>query len=279
MEQNTDYDKLLSLMRDHNPEAYKAIYELNISAQFEFISSWTEGKHEKTSLQLTRLSRIYRQIYKQLGGDAYTFCFEVGKFCGYIETFENLLKKEQEILQIDCTLAELLSRGKPASKLVLRILFEAPEDNPWVPNSVLEKKCAQSPSALSNIMKRLVQAQAVDYYKEGRTVRYRLSPAGKRYYKEKIQSSLNMDVVKQLNRLIDQTDVMTGALFEMKQEISEQTHSINHIEYNLASYKRKESFDKQNSIGTLRIKDGTESKKSLLSFLSIPLKMSNYSYV
>ena len=45
MEQNTDYDKLLSLMRDHNPEAYKAIYELNISAQFEFISSWTEGKH------------------------------------------------------------------------------------------------------------------------------------------------------------------------------------------------------------------------------------------
>lgn len=89
----------------------------------------------------------------------------------------------------------------------------------------------------------------------------------------------SMDVVRQLNRLIDQTDVMTGALFEMKQEISEQTHSINHIEYNLASYKRKESFDKQNSIGTLRIKDGTESKKSLLSFLSIPLKMSNYSYV
>jgi hypothetical protein len=69
-------------------------------------------------------------------------------------------------------MADYLSQSKPSSRHVLCILFEASVDDSWVPNATLEKDCSLSRSSLSNIMKRLVQAKAVEFYKEGRTVSY-----------------------------------------------------------------------------------------------------------
>lgn len=72
-------DLLKTVLIGTESEAYKAMYELNTSALHEM----TKDPH-----QVIKYSRILRQIRYLLGNDAYSFLFEVGKLCGYVEAFE-----------------------------------------------------------------------------------------------------------------------------------------------------------------------------------------------
>lgn len=67
-------------------EAYKAMYELNSSALHEM----TKDPH-----QVIKYSRILRQIQYLVGSDCYSFLFEAGKLCGYVEAFEAITKKQE----------------------------------------------------------------------------------------------------------------------------------------------------------------------------------------
>lgn len=62
-------------------EAYKAMYELNASALHEM----TKDPH-----QVIKYSRILRQIRYLVGNDSYSFLFEAGRLCGYVEAFEKM---------------------------------------------------------------------------------------------------------------------------------------------------------------------------------------------
>lgn len=70
-------------------EAYKAMYELNSSALHEMI---------KDPHQVIKYSRVLRQIQYLVGSDSYSFLFEAGKLCGYVEVFEKLNKKQRPMV-------------------------------------------------------------------------------------------------------------------------------------------------------------------------------------
>lgn len=67
-------------------EAYKAMYELNSSALHEM----TKDPH-----QVIKYSRVLRQIRYLVGNDSYSFLFEAGKLCGYVEAFETITKTQE----------------------------------------------------------------------------------------------------------------------------------------------------------------------------------------
>lgn len=85
-----DIDRLLDIAKNGNEnEAYKAMYELNASALHEMI---------KDPHQVVQYSRILRQIRYLAGNHAYSFMFEAGKLCGYVEAFETIAKNEEKTL-------------------------------------------------------------------------------------------------------------------------------------------------------------------------------------
>lgn len=85
-----DIDKLLNIVKNGNEnEACKAMYELNSSALHEM----TKDPH-----QVIQYSRILRQIRYLAGNHAYSFIFEAGKLCGYVEAFETIAKNEEKTL-------------------------------------------------------------------------------------------------------------------------------------------------------------------------------------
>lgn len=81
-----DLDGLLDIVKNGNEsEACKAMYELNSSALHEMA---------KDPHQVVGYSRILRQIRYLAGNHAYSFIFEAGKLCGYVEAFETIVKNE-----------------------------------------------------------------------------------------------------------------------------------------------------------------------------------------
>lgn len=79
-------DLLKTVLIGTDAEAYKAMYELNTSALHEMA---------KDPHQVIKYSRILRQIQYLVGNDCYSFLFEAGKLCGYVEVFEAIAKKQE----------------------------------------------------------------------------------------------------------------------------------------------------------------------------------------
>ena len=244
MKTNDEIKDLLLLIETNERDAYKTLYETNMSALHELAESWSEEAHETTDQQLTLLSRLLRRICRRLDGGDSTLEYETGKLCGIVEAFEFLYRREKETKLIDASLAELLSRSKPSSKRILQILYEARNDNEWIANKMLEDKCSLKPNALSNIMKRLVQAQAVTFSKEGRNVSYRITPAGTRYYEQKIAPESN-------NAILQGLDEVKREIAEMRETLSEQnrnSYAIGHEDIIFSNY-----YKGNNRIQTNRI--------------------------
>ena len=252
---------LLELIDTSSSDAYMIMYEMVSSVLYELTTSWLNDFHDKTDKQLASSSRILKRICKRMDGAQYSLEYEAGRLSGVIESFEVLFRQEQESYAIDATLSELLSRSKPASKRVLQILFESQKDDCWVSNSELAAKCEQSPSALSNIMKRLVQVHAVDYFKEGRNISYRLTPAGKRYYEKNIKPSATNALAKDLDYLKEKSDNLHFLMMEVLQQQKRQTRSISNIEHGLPFYKSRDANASKNII--LQYNDNNASTSKL----------------
>lgn len=62
-------------------ETYKAMCEINSSALREMI---------KDPHQVIKYSDVLRHILCLVGSDSYSFLFEAGKLCGYVEAFEKM---------------------------------------------------------------------------------------------------------------------------------------------------------------------------------------------
>ncbi|MDO4413651.1 MAG: hypothetical protein Q4C20_01095 [Erysipelotrichaceae bacterium] len=194
METNETHALLLSAVSEAGSDAYKALYEAAESSLYELASSWSKESHDKTYKLLTMWSRLIRRINRRLNGGDSTVDYEAGRLSGIIEVFEYLYRQEEEIKRIDSAISELLSSSKPSSKRILHILYEAGKNYDWVTNAELIKQTSLASNALSNIMKRLVTSNAVELIREGRTVSYRITPAGKRYYENYLASSMNHDL-------------------------------------------------------------------------------------
>ncbi len=251
---------ILRLIDESSSDAYIYFYEMVSSILFELKESWINGFHDKTDEQLASSSRSLKRICKHMAGRQYSIEYEAGRLSGIVESFEALFRQELETYAIDATLAELLSRSKPASKHVLKVLYEARKEDPWVSNSKLAEICDQSPSALSNIMKRLVQAHAIDYVKEGRIVSYRLTPAGIRYYENSIKHAAIDTFAGGLDHLIDKTDIIQDMIEEVLQQQKRQTQSISKIENRLPLYKSIDRNASQNKISYLVYANASTSK-------------------
>jgi predicted transcriptional regulator len=247
MEEPTNYHPITDEIRDGHPAAYRDFFENNSSVLKELVRSWTDGHYEQTNQKLTTLSRWYRKIHKQLNAQTYTIEFEAGRLCGIIEAFDGLYQYELEIRQIDAAMADYLSQSKPSSRHVLCILFEASVDDSWVPNATLEKDCSLSRSSLSNIMKRLVQAKAVEFYKEGRTVSYRLTSSGKRYYQKNILSTAKRDSSSDLHQMNEKLDLLANEVTGVKEILKNQYASITRIERNLPFIKQTYAHAMENN--------------------------------
>jgi predicted transcriptional regulator len=247
VEEPTNYQPTTDEIRDRHPAAYRDFFENNTSVLKELVRNWIDGQFEQTNQKLTTLSRWYRKIHKQLNAQTYTIEFEAGRLCGIIEAFDGLYQYELEIRQIDAAMADYLSQSKPSSRHVLCILFEASVDDSWVPNATLEKDCSLSRSSLSNIMKRLVQAKAVEFYKEGRTVSYRLTSSGKRYYQKNILSTAKRDSSSDLHQMNEKLDLLANEVTGVKEILKNQYASITRIERNLPFIKQTYAHAMENN--------------------------------
>lgn len=215
--------------------AYKSLYEAVSSALSELTDSYLEKRQDQTNALLMIWSRLLKHICARLDGDDCSIVYEAGRLCGIVSVIEYLFRKEQEFLSIDAAMAELLSKSKPASRRILYILFESSQEEEWVSKHTLEKKSSQSQTALSNIMKRLIRAQAVDFYKDGREVKYRLTSAGKRYYEKSISPSMNSPINRQLNDISDKIDCMQNSISELSEQINQQAHTIGDLRRDIFS--------------------------------------------
>ena len=245
MKTNEDINQLLELFDKSKLGAYKVVYETASSALNELAKSWSEDTHDITDGQLTIYSRLLTRLTGKLDGGGYSIEYEVGRLSGIIESFERLYHEEKESLIIDAALTELLSHSKPASRLVLRVLYESRDHNEWIRNAVLEEKCSQTKSALSNIMRRLVQAHAVDYFKEGKYISYRLSPAGKRYYERKALSSM-AHKEGTLNDIREGMSSILDIVTTMQSQMVQQTDSIQQLKSVLPQYGKNNWYYEQN---------------------------------
>lgn len=217
---------------------YKTIYEAASSALSELEDSYMNYCWDQTDTLLGIWSRLLRQICKRLNGDEYSSAYEAGKLCGIISTFESLYRKEQDVRIINAAMSELLSKSKPASRRILQILYESGKEKEWISNQELLEITSQQKTSLSNIMKRLVQAQAVDFYKDGRKICYRLTPAGKRYYEENISSSMSNPPDRMFNAINEKIDDIKTSILELSDRIKRQEDTIGDI-----NRKLPENFD------------------------------------
>lgn len=236
MKTNETHERLLTLVSKNEPDAYKAIYDAVTSALLELTDSWSEGSHEMTDRQLTEWSRLARRICSRLDGRDYSVEYEAGRLSGIVEAFEYLYKQEEDTKVIDTVIAKSLSSSKPASKQVLHILFEAGKDDEWVSNARLEKECLLKPNALSNIMKRLIQANAAESIREGRTVSYRISSAGKRYCENNPSLLMKTENAQELRELSLQVEAIREMLDEMNKKRIRTVADTNNIEGSITDF-------------------------------------------
>ena len=242
-------ERLLQLLAGEDEySAYQAMFEAAASALTELEGYYAEKRHDQIDSLLTVWSRLLEHICFQLDGEDHSIVFEAGKLCGIISTFECLFRKEQQYLIIDAAIAELLSNSKPASKQILRILYEAQQNEEWVPRSTLIKKSEQSQNSLSNIMKRLLRAQAVDFYKEGKEVSYRLTAAGIRYYEKNISPSMNDPAAMELGLLREEINGMKNTISGLAEQMNRQTSTIGEIKRNLIYHLEYDKSALQNNI-------------------------------
>lgn len=212
MKTNETYTQLLTMISKNEPSAYQVLYEAVTSTLHELAKSWSENSHDITDKQLTVESRLSKRIRHELNDRGYSIEYEAGRLSGIVEAFEYLYRASEDIKIIDDTLSKSLSNSKPASKTIIRILYKSSKGDEWVSNARLASECSQSASALSNIMKRLIQAGAVEFLKEGRTISYRITAAGKRYYENMRSSQVEDSIACEIEELKEKTEELQKTL-------------------------------------------------------------------
>ena len=245
---------------------YKTVYEAASSALSELEDSYIKNCYDQTDILLGTWSRLLKQICKRLNGEDYSTVYEVGKLCGIISTFESLYRKEQDARIINAAIAESLRNSKTASRRILQLLYESGQEKEWVSNHELLEITSQQKSALSNIMKRLIQAQAVDFYKDGRKVYYRLTPSGKKYYEGNISPSRSNPSDRMLSAINEKMDDIQNSISELSDQINRQADTIGDIKRNLSMNIAYNKSAMQNNDEKDNLEDFSESKADFNKF-------------
>lgn len=175
-------------------EFYKAVAENNSAIveegvneiQDKLLSLWDNSRDSSfedfLDLGFQRLKRSRRDIPKWRESTVY----QIGMLEGILSTFDRLLQEAKDRSAIDQNVKQTLRNSGPVAKKIFSKLFSLSETDEWIGHKELAISVETSDSSLSNIMKRLVIARAVDSERVGKNVNYRITPAGKRYYIEKL---------------------------------------------------------------------------------------------
>lgn len=175
-------------------EFYKAVAENNSAIVEEGVneiqdklfllwdSSQDSSFEDFLDLGFQRLKRSRRDLPNWRENTAY----QIGMLDGILSTFDRLLQEAKDRIAIDQNVKQTLRNSGPVAKKIFSKLFSLSETDEWIGHKELALFVETSDSSLSNIMKRLVISRAVDSERIGKNVNYRITPAGKRYYLEKL---------------------------------------------------------------------------------------------
>ena len=159
--------------------------ERTVSTAQELISllqaAWNE-KFDDFSDILAVCSQQMRRARAELPQWETDASYAVGRLAGALEIYISLYQADQEIKRIDSILQKELKNSRQTTKKILEVLYEAPEGSNWLTHTELAKASKTSVSSLTNIMKRLIPALAVESVRNGQFIRYHITEAGKRFY-------------------------------------------------------------------------------------------------
>lgn len=157
-----------------------------------FFSSWIAGQEDDVEELLAighqRIKRGLRDHPEWKDSMAY----QIGMLNGIVSAYDGLLQEKREQRAIDQHVRQVLHNSGPVSKKVFIKLISLNSKNEWISHKELASDVGTSESSLSNIMKRLVNARAVEAERIGKRTIYHITPAGERYYSEKY-SKLNTE--------------------------------------------------------------------------------------
>lgn len=164
---------------------YKIVDEGVKEIEEKLAALWNSGQSMEAgdllALSYQRLKRARRDIKDWQASIVY----QIGMLDGIISTYDSLFQMEKEQFAINQYMKQILRNSGPVSRKIFARLSQLNDRHEWIGHKQLAKDVGTSESSLSNIMKRLVLSNAVESERIGKTINYRITPAGNRYYLEK----------------------------------------------------------------------------------------------
>ena len=220
-------------MTSEDTEKEKAFARFYQDSVYELLKSWDSGDRSLFEKNLRSCSNEFRKAKKKLPINESSLDYVAGKFSGMLESFIKLFQLEEEKAAIDDVIKEKLLTGYKSSKRIMGILYQSYLSDTWITHAALSKQGRISISALSNMMKKFISVHAVEFFKEGRTVSYRLSPAGVRFCRKAGLSEEDQKISTE--DLIDIVNVMNDKINELCDIINTQNAQIRDLSAQVSS--------------------------------------------
>lgn len=166
----------------------------------EFLKRWLD--EERTDFgQFVAINAQHNERYQNLlSEDLHQLSFYLGSLKGMTDIFK-------ELYRADCGREEIirtLAAQSPRTAQILHCLYENNGGN-GMRHKELAETVGQSDSALSNIMKRIVQSGAVDVSRSGKNTFYTLSTIGERYCSDnERKDGVSQIILQKLDQLLAQ---------------------------------------------------------------------------
>lgn len=167
--------KLYQAVSDNNiPLLQDCVYDMTQSLNRDWLTTddiQEFGKKLELSKQRAKRTKAMLDGWEQNPN------YYVGVMDGAIKVYDSLLMEEKDFSAID----ELFPRMGEKTKTILDELCKQAQQERWISHAELAETVSTSANSLTNIMKRLLQTQTVTYKKEGKYVKYHITPQGELY--------------------------------------------------------------------------------------------------
>lgn len=134
--------------------------------------------------------------------------YYIGVIDGATKVYDSLLTAEKEFSAVD----DLFPRVGEKTRKIFAVLRRQAELGRWISHAELAEEVSTTASSLTNIMKRLLQTRTVEYKREGKYVKYRITQQGELYCRRSTR----------LNSREDKGSILSGEVMEqLSQKIAE----------------------------------------------------------
>lgn len=196
--------KLYQAIAENNiPLLQDCAYDITQSLCSDWLTKENVQEFEK-KLELSK-QRVYR-VKVQLGSWDQDPNYYVGVIDGAATVYDALLTAEKEFSAVD----DLFPRVGEKTRAIFAVLRRQAELDRWISHAELAQEVSTTASSLTNIMKRLLQTRTVEYKREGKYVKYRMTQQGELYWKRSTRLSgkeekgigLSEETIEQLSQKI-----------------------------------------------------------------------------